>query len=81
MLVFNYDTPPMLKQRNEFTKLRSVMSKIYPATIVQFKIDEISGGGMENANDSMIDIGYAKVFCDPHYSKSSLLGCALAVFQ
>lgn len=36
---------------------------------------------MENANDSMIDIGYAKVFCDPHYSKSSLLGCALAVFQ
>ena len=57
------------------------MSKIYPATIVQFKIDEISGGGMENAADAMIDIGYGKVFCDPQYSKSSLVGCALSIFQ
>ena len=39
--VFNYETPKVLKQRNQMAKLTVLMGKIYDTSRVQEKIDAI----------------------------------------
>jgi hypothetical protein len=47
--VFPYDTPPMLKQRGQYDKLKTFMGKIYAPYVIQEKIEELNQMG----NDSM----------------------------
>jgi hypothetical protein len=41
LTVFNYDTPIMIKQKGEYEKLKTFMTKLYHPYVVQEKIDEI----------------------------------------
>lgn len=80
--VFKYDTPVVLKQNGEYVKLNEFMSKIYHATVVQEKIDEIQAGGVDTTHAEDIgNIGYGAVCCNPTYSRATFVGCSLSIFQ
>ena len=79
MTAFKYDTPFVLKQKQETVKLRELMSKIYHPYIVQERLDELNKGDEEEVDSAAEDIGYGAVCCDPRYSKATFVGCTLAV--
>jgi MFS family permease len=77
--VFPYDTPPIIKQNNDFISLNAFMGKIYKPEVVQSRIDEL-GGDFENSEDKITNIGYGAVFCNPMYRRATFVGCMLAIF-
>ena len=79
LLVFRYDTPQMLKQKNELQKLREFLCKIYDPSVVQDRIDEIQVGGGEGGSSGQA--GYGAVCCSSQYKRSTYVGCALSIFQ
>ena len=79
--VFRYDTPPVMKQNNDFISLKEFMSKIYHPYVVQQKIDEL--GDHQNTStvsENVKEIGYGEACCSPLYSRASWVGCTLAIF-
>jgi hypothetical protein len=79
--VFKYDTPPVLKQNNDYVTLKEFMSKIYHPMVVQKKIDEL--GDQHNSStvtEDIKEVGYNEACCSPTYSKASFVGCTLAIF-
>ena len=80
--VFKYDTPVVLKQNGEIAKLNEFMKKIYHPHVVQERIDEIAGGGVDISHtDEVANIGYGAVCCGPQYSRATFVGCSLSIFQ
>ena len=45
IFIFDFDTPPVMKQRGQLNDLRRVMTNIYHPSIVQERIDAIPGNG------------------------------------
>lgn len=78
LFVFPFDTPPILKQRNEFTKLNALMSKIYKPHAVQGQIDDLGGDENEAGH---FNVTYRSVFCSSYYRKATFVGISMAAFQ
>ena len=79
--VFRYDTPPMIHQSHDHVKLKEFMSKIYHPMAVQDKIDELSINDTSAQGDDVNEVGYGEACCSPLYSRSTFVGCSLAIFQ
>lgn len=80
MFVFNYDTPKILKESGDDTKLREFLLKIYKPYAIQEVIDSIvvSNEGAQVGNDS--GTGYKAVCCHPNYSQATFVGIMLSIF-
>lgn len=85
LFVFTSETPIVLKERQQYEKLRLFLAKIYHPYAVQEKIDEIQEDGAGNGgmldNQEEEDKGYSTVFCSPKFKKATWLGCALSIGQ
>ena len=58
------------------------MMKIYHPHVVQERIDEIAGGGVDISHtDEVANIGYGAVCCGPKYSRATFVGCSMSIFQ
>jgi len=77
IFVFPFDTPTMLKQKGQFEKLNTFMSKIYAPSAVEGVIQEIGGAQAEGEPE----LSMKAVFTHPHYRRASILGCFLSMAQ
>ena len=77
-LVFPYDTPVYEKQQGRTENLNIIMNKIYATPeIAAERIDEIK----IISEDDQKDLTYSKLCCDKQYSRATIVGCLLSVFQ
>lgn len=76
--VFPYDTPYVLKQRGETEKLNTLMNNIYST---EERAAERTSFIITVNEDDQNDMSYGTLCCDPRYSRATILGCALSVFQ
>lgn len=77
--VYPYDTPPMLKQRGEYTKLREFLFKIYKEDYVEGVILEL--GGEESSSEDAGTLTYGEIFLGPTYRRATWVGIGMSVFQ
>lgn len=80
LTVFNYETPKVLKQRNQIAKLTVLMGKIYDASRVPEKIELIVvDKAVEGSTDTQVT--YGKTLCNPQYKMATLVGITMSIFQ
>ena len=78
LTVFRYDSPPVMKQRGDITKLNELMGKIYKED-VDSQIALI--GGDEGEENDSASVSYGQVLCHPRYRMATFVGCMLSLFQ
>ena len=79
VFVFNYDTPKILKEKGEDTKLRQFLVKIYEPYAIQEVIDNIAVTNQIAMVDD-VGTGYKAVCCSPTYSLATFVGIMLSIF-
>lgn len=79
MFVYKYDTPNNMKDNEE--KLKEFMNKIYIGNVATDRINEILKGkdDGEEQNETQA-VSYKGICCNSNYSKSTFVGCTLAIF-
>ena len=80
MFVFPYDTPVMLKQKNEHETLKKLMSKIYKPEYVQDKMNAIHVESDHGNQGGVSEVTYREVFFGK-YRKATWIGLMLSVQQ
>lgn len=84
LFVYPFDTPNMMKEKNEDMKLRTFFAKLYDPSIIEERIAEINvaaGNDVSDLPDVDDDKTYKSAFCSPQYSMSTFVGISLAIFQ
>jgi hypothetical protein len=82
-LFFNYETPLDLKAQGRWDELSALMRSMYQPAAVQRRVSEIPS---QNKNDDESEVEQekqtkAQAICDPRYSRATMVGCALSMFQ
>jgi len=78
VFVYRYDTPNNMKDNQEL--LKEFMNKLYIGNVAIDRAEEI----LNEKDDQQIEDGdasYKGICCNPIYSRSTYIGCALAIFQ
>jgi hypothetical protein len=57
------------------------MSLLVFEEAIDARIDMIKGGYEDNLETGDSKSGYASAFCDPLYSRASIIGCFLSIIQ
>jgi hypothetical protein len=83
VFVYRYDTPNNMKDNQEL--LKEFMNKLYIGNVAIDRVQEVLNAndkaGDDAQNEDVADASYKGICCNPIYSRSTFVGCALAIFQ
>lgn len=79
IFVYKYDTPNNMKDNQEL--LKEFMNKLYIGNVAIDRSNEILNAKDDQQNGAEGgDASYKGICCNPIYSRSTYIGCALAIF-
>ena len=70
-----------MKMKGDAHNCKALLRLIYHSDLVESRYQEIPGNIAGEAVDDTMNVGYGKAFFDPVYTRASILGCTIAIFQ